>query len=193
MANENSHGSQEFRKKRRAINEVGHAHFLTFSCWQRRPLLNRDRSRMWMVDSLNRVRQNLNVSIWAYVIMPEHVHLLLFPREPGIGISRILAALKAPVSRAAKNYLQETGQQEWLNRLTTKKGSGETFRFWQPGGGYDHNLWNSRPIEEVINYIHANPVRRGLVERPTDWDWSSARCHAGESETLLTTDQVMIE
>ena len=47
-------------------------------------------------------------------------------------------------------------------------------QFWQKGGGYDRNFWNSREIRKQIDYIHMNPVRRELVENPEDWEWSSA-------------------
>ena len=49
------------------------------------------------------------------------------------------------------------------------------YRFWQPGRGYDRNIWTAEELHEKIDYIHANPVRRGLVERPGDWAWSSWR------------------
>lgn len=86
----------EPRKRRRTINEPGHAHFLTYSCWQRFPLLARDRSRQWVIDEMEHVRTAQNIAIWAYVIMPEHVHLLIKPREKHYELRRILAALKAP-------------------------------------------------------------------------------------------------
>ena len=178
------------RKKRRAINEPGHAHFLTDSCWKRWPLLSKDRSREWVVDAIDQMRQSQNVAVWAYVIMPEHVHLLVLPRDRNHEMRRILAALKAPVSRAAKAFLQQAGNEEWLQRLTARHGKRETFRFWQPGGGVDGNRWNTKTIEHVIDYVHANPVRRRLVECSTDWRWSSAQAHAGIRNVPLAIDRV---
>lgn len=178
------------RKSRRTINEPGHAHFLTFSCRKRWPLLSKDRSRQWVIDALSRLRDKRNVAIWAYVIMPEHVHLLLLPRDRVYEMRPILAGLKAPVSRAAKAFLQQTSDDVWLRRLTVRHGDRETFRFWQPGGGYDENIWKEKTVEQVIAYIHANPVRRGLVERPTDWRWSSAQAHVGFEDVPLRIDPV---
>ncbi len=185
--------TEQHRKKRRSINEAGHAHFLTFSCWKRWPLLSKDRSRQWVIDALEKTRTNLDVSIFAYAIMPEHVHLLILPRRKDYEMRRILAAIKAPVSRSAKSFLQTTQNEDWLRRLTAKDRKRETFRFWQPGGGYDGNLWKTKTINEVIDYIHANPVRRGLVDRPTDWKWSSAAAYAGMTPVPLIVDQVDIE
>jgi len=180
----------EPRKTRQAINEPGHSHFLTFSCWKRWPLISKDRSRQWVIDAIEQTRKTQNIAVWAYVLMPEHVHLLILPRNRPYEMRRILAALKAPVSRAAKAWLQQSGNQKWLRNLTTRHGKRETFRFWQPGGGYDGNVWKTRTTEQVINYIHANPVRRGLVERPTEWRWSSAQAHAGVEDVPLTVDPV---
>lgn len=178
------------RKTRRAINEPGHAHFLTFTCYRRFPLLNRDRSREWVIEAFAEARKKQNSLLWAYVIMPEHVHALILPKSEAYEMRRVLAALKAPVSKHAHEFLRETDNASWLAKLTVRKGDRTMFRFWQAGGGYDENLWNDQPIREVIDYIHANPVRRGLVERPTDWHWSSARYHAGLGDGLLVADPV---
>lgn len=178
------------RKKRRAVNEPGHAHFLTYSCWKRWPLLSKNRSRQCVIDAIEQMRQSLNVAVSAYVVMPEHVHLLILPRDGDYEMRRILAALKSPVSRAAQEFLQQAADELWLRRLTTKHGKRETFQFWQPGGGYDENLWSLTTIEQVIDYIHANPVRRGLVERPLDWYWSSGQAHAGNVDIPLAIDPV---
>ena len=54
-------------------------------------------------------------------------------------------------------------------------------RFWQDGGGFDRNSIDLRVILAMIEYIHGNPVRRQLVERPEDWKWSSAGWHEGKN------------
>ncbi|TWT59320.1 Transposase IS200 like protein [Rubinisphaera italica] len=154
------------------------------------PLLNKDRSRNWVIDAISQMRINLDVSILAYVIMPEHVHLLVYPNNDHYEIRRILAALKSPVSRNAKKYLVENCETGWLNCLTTYHGAREVFRFWQPGGGFDENLFESKSIENVIDYIHANPVRRELVSHPSDWKWSSARHYFGEENSVLQVDKI---
>ncbi len=179
------------RKRKVTYNEPGHAHFLTYSCYQLLPLLSQDRSREWVVEVLQRVRQKLDFALWAYVIMPEHVHLLIHPRQTIYRMEVILAALKRPVSAQAKAYLVATHNTAWLEKLSVQEGKESVFRFWQAGGGYDENVWNERPLEEIIAYIHANPVRRGLVEQPTDWIWSSARFWAGETSVPLPMDPLV--
>jgi putative transposase len=184
--------STPHRKKKVTYDIPGHAHFLTYSCFQQLALLSRDRSRGWVVNAVQEARSKFDFDLWAYVIMPEHVHLLIRPRQEQYQMKRILAALKRPVSAQAKAYLRATGNTAWLAKLTVKEGEEMVFRFWQAGGGYDHNLWNDRPILEVIDYIHANPVRRGLVARPTDWFWSSARFYAGDLSGPLMMDPLEV-
>ncbi len=181
---------QAHRKTKRTFNKPGHAHFLTCSCHGRLPLLAKDRTRQFLVEALNEVRQKFDVAIFAYVIMPEHMHCLLRPRQREYDMAPIVAAIKTPVSSRAKAHLIETGQTRWLERLTVTQGQRTVFRFWLAGGGHDRNLWNDKPIHKTVEYIHMNPVRRGLVTRPEDWEWSSARFWAGIRPVPLEMDQV---
>jgi putative transposase len=177
------------RKTRRSWNQPGHAHFLTYSCYRRLPLLSRQRTRRWALAAMEAARQQLDLAIWAYVIMPEHVHLLLCPLRLDYEMRRILVALKRPFSDAAREYVERIEDDRWLKRLSIEYPSRRVFRFWQPGGGFDRNIVHQKTVHAVIDYIHANPVRRGLVERPTDWAWSSARFWAGWPDAALRMDQ----
>jgi putative transposase len=176
------------RKTKVSYDIPGHAHFVTFSCFGELPLLSRDRSRNWVIDALAEMRKLHNVALWAYVLMPEHVHLLLRPRNPIYKMADILAATKRPVSANAKSFLIDRNATSWLDRLTVKKGDKSVFRFWLPGGGFDENVTEMSDIRRIIEYIHANPVRRGLVERAEDWIWSSARFWAGHRDVPLLMD-----
>ena len=177
------------RKTRQSWNEPGHAHFLTYSCNKRLPLLTKDRTRRWIIGAIDDTRRRLDVAMWAYVIMPEHVHILLRPRDAQHEMRRILVGLKRPVSDSARKYLEEIDDDDWLDRLSAEYPSRRVFRFWQPGGGFDRNVFRERSVPAIIDYIHANPVRRGLVERPTDWLWSSARFWDGCTDVPIRMDQ----
>ncbi len=176
--------TQPRHKIRKSYNTPCHAHFLTFSCYQRLPLLNSDRTRVWFIESLEVMRQKLDVAVVAYVIMPEHVHLLIRPRAREYEISKILASCKRSVSMRAREWLAEHDP-AWIERLTIRRGDRTDFRFWQAGGGYDKNITSTRSIEEVASYIHANPVRRGLVRQTIDWEWSSARFWVGMKDVRM--------
>ncbi|TWT63324.1 REP-associated tyrosine transposase [Rubinisphaera italica] len=164
--------SEIHRKECHRYDIPGDAHFLTFSCFQRKPFLNRDRSRIWMLESLQVAQERDLFDLWAYVIMPEHVHLVLCPRRD-IVISKILKTIKQSVSRKAIIWTQSHAP-EFLRKMEDRQPDGKiSHRFWQRGGGYDRNLRSVRDIHEKIHYVHNNPVRRNLCSRPEDWDWSS--------------------
>ncbi len=177
-AGETSHSAAK-RKTCKRHNEPGHAHSLTFCCFRRRPFLSRERTRVWLLDAIGRTCCTHELDLWAYVVMPEHVHVLVHPRQDPYDISRILSSLKQPVSKRAILYVKKNAPSR-LAMMTDRQPNGKTsLRFWQRGGGYDRNLWSPKYVWETIDYIHGNPVRRKLCERDIDWRWSSARAHAG--------------
>jgi len=180
--------STPHRKRVRTYNIPGHAHELTFSCFQRLPLLSKDRTCRWFVDAMESARRELKLSLWAYVIMPEHVHIVLCPREAAYEVRLIRTALKVPVARKALKFLRQSAP-SFLERLKDLQPNGKfSYRFWQRGGGYDRNATEPATLLHMIEYIHNNPVRRGLVPSPTDWIWSSARFYAGCPDVPIRMD-----
>jgi putative transposase len=180
-------GQIYIEKRRVRYNEPGQPRELTFSCFRGYKFLARDRTRQWLCESLGTARSKFGIHLWAYVIMPEHVHLLVYPGDVPDRISRFLQALKESVARKAIRYLRSNAP-EWLARMTVKEGPRLRRRFWQPGGGYDRNVTSSKALRAMIDYLHANPVRRGLVAHGEDWEWSSARWYAGLSPIHLEMD-----
>jgi REP element-mobilizing transposase RayT len=85
---------QPHRKLVRSYNEPGHAHALTFSCFRRLPLLSKDRSRSWFIEAMESARQRRQLALWAYVIMPEHIHLIVCPQQAMYEVRLIRTALK---------------------------------------------------------------------------------------------------
>lgn len=178
----------QVRKTRVSSNEPGQLHELTFSCYQQLPLLNSDRTRQWFINALDDARKILHFEIWAYVIMPEHVHLLILPLDEHYKISSILKKIKQPVAQRAIHYLRKN-HSSWLPRLQVTWPNGRTeSRFWQQGGGYDRNIIKSKTAWSCVQYIHKNPLRRGLVKSEIDWQWSSARQYAGIEPVKLSVD-----
>ena len=131
------------------------SHFVTFGCYHRRPLLVTETSRRTLEAALERVRRAFKLRVYGYVLMPEHVHLLVSEPERGT-LATALKSLKQGVSR----------------RLI-----GRAEHFWQKRY-YDFNIRNYPQFVEKLKYIHRNPVKRGLCERPEDWEWSSFRHYA---------------
>jgi putative transposase len=149
----------------------GHFHFLTFSCYHRLPLLTPPRRDLFLA-LLEKTRLEFTFVVAGYVVMPEHVHLLL--GEPARGDpSRVLQSLKLKMAR----------------RVVKRQSTAPPAHFWQVRF-YDFNVWSSDKLEEKLEYIHQNPVQRGLVARPEEWPWSSARYYRyGETAVVQLNER----
>jgi putative transposase len=181
--------SEPLRKKIRHFDLPGDAHFLTFSCYKRLPMLSKDRTRKWFIESLELARRKHGFHLWAWVIMPEHVHLLIYPREQS-AIASILSDVKRPVGQRAIKYIIRHNS-HYLERLTVRNKTRTYHRFWQAGPGQDRNIYDPHTAHQVVEYIHANPWKRGLVERPSGWHWSSARDWDGDVDVPIRVDRTL--
>ena len=177
---------------RRNYNDPGQAHELTFSCYHGFQFLKADRACRWLADSLAQARARLEFDLWAYVFMPEHAHLVVQPRRDDYDISVIRQAIKEPAARIAIKHIRVEAQ-EWLPRIEERKGSHTRYHFWQKGGGYDRNVTEPETLASMIEYIHLNPVRRGLVSRASDWYWSSTAWFEGKGESPVPLDRIPAE
>ena len=159
--------------KYQRFNIPGYAHELTFSCYKRQPFLKWDLTNEMLAEAIERASDIHKFDIWAYVFMPEHVHLMIFPLDEEYSISGVLRSIKQSVSRKVINRIRK-GNPDMLKYLDTGV-KHPKYRFWQDGGGYDRNYYDTEEIRKQVDYIHANPVRRGFVDNPVDWKWSSAK------------------
>lgn len=165
----------QHRKRIRHYHESGHIHELTFSCYQRWPLLTNDVWRGMLSVAIDRAMARHRYRLAAFVFMPEHVHFLVYPLSEASKIDALLKAIKRPFSYRIKQLLLQS-RSPLLARLTVQQRPGvTTFRYWQEGPGYDRNITKVSTVLAAIDYLHNNPVRRGLVQRAVDWKWSSAR------------------
>ncbi len=172
------------RKRVKHYHEPGDCHELTFSCYRREQLLVDDEWRRKLCESIDRAMTGYNCRLVAFVLMPEHVHLLVYPTDSEPDIDGLLSAIKRPYSFRIKQLLTEANN-PLLDRLTIRERPGKmTFRYWQEGPGYDRNLRTEAPVLASIDYIHMNPVRRGLVQRASDWKWSSARWYESDGKLI---------
>ncbi len=129
----------------RRYQSARHLHFITFSCYGRAPLLS-PALRNRFVWAFEQARRRYGFYVVAYVVMPEHVHLLVSETERAT-LATAIQAMKQSVAR-------RVGGRFWHERY------------------YDFNVWSESKRKEKMRYIHMNPVRRGLVGRPEDWQWS---------------------
>ncbi len=129
---------------------TGDFHFITFSCHDRQPYLATPSSRDRFECALEQTRRRYVFHVLGYVVMPEHVHLLVSEPKRGT-LDRVIQALKTSVSKRSPQR-----------------------PFWQVRY-YDFNVFTSNKVSEKLRYMHRNPVKRSLVTRPEEWTWSSFR------------------
>lgn len=161
------------RTHRKSWDVEWDVHALTFSTFGGQPFFLGKQSPQWFLDVLSRARQRCPFHLFAYVVMPEHVHLVLQP-QPGVTMRGVLWHLKRPMTTKVLTWVRANAP-DFLARMADVRPSGDiTYRFWLRGGGYDRNLRSASDVHEKIRYVHENPVRRGLVTRAEQWRWSSA-------------------
>jgi putative transposase len=137
----------------RRYQRAGDLHFITFSCHQRRPYLGRASTRELFESALERMRTRYWFAVIGYVVMPEHVHILM--SEPKVGtLAGAIQALKLSMA------VRQTQRPFWHSRY------------------YDFNVFSTTKQTEKLRYLHRNPVTRGLVAKPEEWAWSSFRHYA---------------
>jgi putative transposase len=159
----------------------GDLHFITFSCYRRLPLLETARARDLFVEELEKVRDEMKFYLIGYVVMPNHVHLLM--SEPaGVTPSAVLHKLKLGFSRRVRARAKPLDAQRELSHRQKALRS-----FWQ-ARFYDFNVYSTGKRKEKLNYMHANPVIRRLVEHPKDWPWSSWSFYETKESGLINID-----
>jgi len=170
------------RKTIQHFHDPGDLHELTFSCQDRRPLLTNDAWRMALAQFIDVSGEQFRFDLIAFVFMPEHVHLLVNPREEEPDIPGYLAGIKQRLATVAEADLQ-AHRSPLLARLTVRMPDGtDRFRYWLQGPGYDRNLRTQTAVRASIDYIHTNPVKRGLVRKNRQWNWSSARFYETDGQ-----------
>jgi putative transposase len=177
------------------IYGAGDLHFITCSCYRRRPVLGTASRRDLFLTVLERVRRRYRLVVVGYVVMPEHFHLLI--TEPQIGDpSVVMQALKlgfarrmlAETVRAQVSKGARPGAPKPASTLASTPNHVWAARF------YDFNVYTERERVEKLRYIRCNPVERGLVAEPDQWSWSSFRSYMyGEAGRVRINDWQILE
>ncbi len=157
-----------------------HLHFLTCSCYHRQAWLGAARERDLFLRILEEVRQRYHFAVVGYVVMPDHIHLLISEPERGTP-STVMQVVK---QRYARRRLQKKRRKVGQGELWPQ----EEQRVWQRRF-YDFNVWGERKRVEKLRYMHRNPVKRGLVLEPELWEWSSYRSYAFGEAGIVKINQ----
>jgi putative transposase len=145
-----------------------HLHFITCSCYPRSPLLGTAQRRELFLKVLEQTRQRYQFVVVGYVVMPEHFHVLISEPQKG-DPSVVMKVVKQRFARLLHRKRSPTPLDLWEE--------GDDEQVWQKRF-YDFNVWSERKHVEKLRYMHRNPVKRGLVERPEHWAWSSFGAYA---------------
>jgi putative transposase len=166
-------------------------HFITWSCYRRQRLLDSPDRKNLLLTVLEQMRVRYRFGVVGYVVMPEHVHLLI--SEPLIGNpSVVVQAVKLGfvrrVSLGASEKPHFSPRTREMGHPNSTNPPPSENRVWQRRF-YDFNVWSQRKEVEKLKYVHRNPVVRGLVSDPGEWVWSSCRAYAyGESGLVRLND-----
>jgi len=167
---------------------TGGLHFITSSCHRRQPLLDSPARRDLFLTVFEQMCVRYRFAVIGYVVMPDHVHMLI--SEPEVGNpSTVVQAVKLGFTRRLSAFdgrrpHPSTGSGQAFSQSAREMGhpAQEMGRpparnhFWQRRF-YDFNLWSQRKEIEKLKYMHRNPVTRGLVDTPDQWRWSSYRSY----------------
>ena len=152
--------------KRHQVSGAGN--YLIFSCYKCLPIFKNDRIKDHFLNRFQQTIERFKLEVFAWVIMPQHVHMIVYDDSDSITMTRFNHSLKRPFALEVLNRFR-TLKTPFLEKL--KHGNGH--RFWQTGGGYDRVVVDDELMEK-IRYIHANPVVGELATNPEDYRWSSA-------------------
>lgn len=157
------------------LHHSGQSHFLTFSCYHRLPLLAELRMEEPFLVALEQVRRRFGMRVYGYVVMPEHVHLLVSePEDNLLGKAMQLLKTKVAVEARRRGRRPADGSPLWQARY------------------FDHNVRNDAGFVTQLRYIHCNPVKRGLCRTPEEWLWSSFRAWAFGEPGIVEVESEML-
>ncbi len=161
---------------------TGYLHFITCSCYQRKPWLETASRRDLFLNVLEQTRQRYRFVVYGYVVMPEHFHLLMCEPQEGD-------------PSKAMQIVKQVYAQRFLRLLPSSEGTFSSTgprHVWQ-ARFYDFNVWTEHKRVEKLRYMHRNPVTRGLVDKPEQWPWSSFRdyLYGGKGKVRVNDTETM--
>jgi putative transposase len=160
--------------KLRHYDNLNTARFVTFSCYHSRKYFDKPEIYNLFIEHLKLLRNKHGFKLYGYVIMPDHVHMVLYP-QPDTKMGYLIRELK---SKMAREYFSKYCKNNSDNNV-----------FWQKRC-YDHNCRTPEIVVEKINYCHNNPVRAGLTSEPSEWEWSSYNWYTGKNDVPIVMDKL---
>jgi REP element-mobilizing transposase RayT len=179
----------------RVFTDQHYAYFVTWTSVDWLPLFDKEPYRQIVLDSLNYFRTEKNTQLNAFVIMPTHLHAILWP-EIGISLSDVIRDFKRFTSREISREANRQRATEFIEvfqraRNENRAQDVSTYQVWQEGS-HPEAIFTEKFARQKMDYIHMNPVRAGLVEMATDWPYSSAKAYILGEKTYPPTDLLKV-
>ena len=171
--------------KLRHYDHDGRARFVTFCTHNRLPLLTNDELISIVIEAIKDVRAQTGLKLLGYVIMPNHIHLVLIPPIDG-KVGFIIGEIKRISAREIHRWLKTVNSKLLVRLNITRRGVAK-FAFWQKRC-FDHNCRSEEAVRTKVKYCHDNPVKWDLVKSPEEWRWSSHNCYHGSDNVPLEID-----
>jgi putative transposase len=188
------------------FNENSYAHFITIKTHNNKLVFINEKLCVILINNFNYYRRQLHFKLLAYVIMPDHIHAIIWwnaDKYQELNISRILRSIKSHTAReiidlyagsrgpltSAVNICLGQVTQTTRKKYPHRRISEQKYRLWQPSF-YDFNIYSEEKLRQKLNYIHLNPVRTGLVNKPEDYPYSSYRNYYLNDEKIIKIDHL---
>ena len=166
----------------------GHVYYVTIVVYGRLTIFTHPAYIIPLLDSLNYYRNKHRFKLLGYVVMPDHLHLLIWPYGEST-MSDIMRDFKRFTSGRIARQAQVEGNSAWLEafRMAGEATHRAEYKVWQDDY-WDESLYSEHMLRQKLNYMHQNPVRADLVEHPGDYPYSSYRNYVEGNETLIKID-----
>ncbi len=153
------------------------------------PIFTRSSFIIPLLDSINFYRYQQEFKLLGYVIMPDHIHFIIWPYGTAT-VSDIMRDYKTFTSKRIIRQAKVENIAEWVTAF--EQAGRETGRsnnkVWQDSY-WDENVYTERFLRQKLNYIHRNPIRSGLVEQPANYAYSSFQNYEFGQEWLIEIDR----
>jgi REP element-mobilizing transposase RayT len=167
----------------------GHIYYITSNVYNRLSIFTRSPFVLPLLDSLNYYRYKYRFKLLGYVIMPDHLHLLIFPQDAAL-VGDMMRDFKKFTATRIIRQAQIEQNQAWLVAFSaagSETGRSEN-KVWQDDF-WEMNIFSERFVRQKLNYIHRNPVRAGLVNAPEAYPYSSYRNYISDDDSWIEIDR----
>ncbi|NOY99672.1 MAG: transposase [Chloroflexi bacterium] len=164
----------------RIFSDENYPYFVTCTIVHWLPVFKETTCCQIVLDSLAYLREHKHTRLNAFVVMPTHIHAILWPEE-NTKLSDVLRDFKRFTSRAISRQAAKTENQTLLAgfrkaRLHNRASDVSQYQVWQEGS-HPEAIFSLKFAQQKLDYIHENPARAGLVSDPVDWPYSSVRAY----------------